>query len=226
MFFDHPSVSGPTCLLCLALTLTLAPGQAAANPEMVPQRTAREVFGPGQPVGVTDDMDEAMAAFTVKQAQLNKRYLQGSLSCRVDFFAKTLTVRHADRVVVFDADHLGAYTLPDQRWTWAVVNRQWNDPDLKDKRRMSFATGAALTRQHGRDHGIALLTTDPLVLPEESAAWYLCALATDITDATGVLVLKRKMEPWETTAGPPNTHNQSYFLQSHPKEQPLVPNQK
>ena len=103
--------------------------------------------------------------------------------------------RHADRVVVFDADHLGTYTVPDQRWTWTVVNRQWNDPDL-------------------------------LVLPEESAAWYLCALATDITDATGVLVLKRKMEPWEPTAGSPNTHNQSYFLLSHPKEQSLIPNQK
>lgn len=226
MFFNRPSAIGPTCLLLLALTSALVPGQAAANPEMVPQRTAREVFGPGQPVGVTDDMDEAMTVFTVKQAQLNKRYLQGSLSRRVDFFAKTLTVTHADRVVVFDADHLGTYTVPDRRWIWAVVNRQWNDSDLKDKRRMSFATGAALTRQYGRDHGIALLSTDTLELPEESAAWYLCALATDITDATGVLVLKRKMEPWETTAGPPNTRSQSYFLLSHPKEQPLIPNQK
>jgi hypothetical protein len=117
MLFASPFTLCPRGLL-LAVTLALLmPGQAAANPEMVPQRTAREVFGPGQPVGVTDDMDEAMAAFTVKQAQLNKRYLQGSLSRRVDFFAKTLTVRHADRVVVFDADHLGAYTLPDRRWT-------------------------------------------------------------------------------------------------------------
>lgn len=226
MPFSSPSTISKTCLLLALILALLAPGQAAANPEMLPQRTAREVFGPGQPVGVTDDMDEAMAVFTVKQAQLNHRYLQGSLSRRVDFFAKTLTVTHADRVVVFDADHLGTYTVPDQRWTWAVVNRQWNDPDLKDKRRMSFATGAALTRQYGRDHGIALLSTDTLELPEESAAWYLCALATDITDATGVLVLKRKMEPWETTAGPPNTRSQSYFLLSHPKEQPLIPNQK
>lgn len=49
-------------------------------------------------------------------------------------------------------------------------------PDLKDPKRQSFATGSALTRLYGREHGIDILQTDTAQLASEEAAWYLCAL--------------------------------------------------
>lgn len=202
--------------LLLATLIGAQPLAASANPPMVPQRDARTAFGGLLPARDAAVLDASLAPHIERQRLLNSQYLSGSTSRTLDFFAKTFTVVRGGKRTVFDAELLGTWWPDDRRWEWTAVERTWNDPDLKDPKRKSFATGSAQTRLYGREHGIDILQTDTAQLASEEAAWYLCALAAQLNQANGVLVAINR----ELVAG--GTEGQRavvkrYYLLSHPK---------
>lgn len=190
---------------------------AWANPPMVPKLEAQRAFGGTLPKEVAELLGASIPSHTQRQRQLDSQYLAGSTLRRIDYFDKTLTVVRGGKTTVLDAELLGSYTPGDGRWEWGIVQREFNDPDLKDAKRKSFATGSALTRLYGREHGIDVLREDTVSVPTEDAVWYLCAMAAKISDATGVLVTVGRTAPAEgQTEGP---LVKRYYLLSHPREQ-------
>ncbi len=203
-------------LLLVAVLSSLAVA-AWANPPMVPKQDAQRAFGGKLPKGVAELLDASIPAHIARQRQLDSQYLSGSTLRKIDYFDKTLTVVRGGKTTVLDAELLGSYTPGDGRWEWGLVQREFNDPDLKDAKRKSFATGSALTRLYGREHGIDVLREDATNVPTEDAVWYLCALAAKISDATGVLVTVGRTTPAEGQAEGPLVKR--YYLLSHPREQ-------
>lgn len=189
---------------------------ASANPPMVPQRDAQAAFGGQLPARDAAVLDASLASHIERQRLLDSQYLSGSTSRTLDFFAKTLTVVRGSQRTAFDAELLGTWWPDDRRWEWTAVERTWNDPDLKDPKRKSFATGSAQTRLYGREHGIDILQADTAQLASEEAAWYLCALAAQLNQASGVLVAINR----ELVAGGKEEQRavvKRYYLLSHPK---------
>ncbi|MCT6719948.1 hypothetical protein N4G42_16185 [Acidovorax sp. K2F] len=120
---------------------------------------------------------------------------------------------------VFDAELLGTWWPESRRWAWEAVERV---PDLKDPKRQSFATGSALTRLYGREHGIDILQTDTAQLASEEAVWYLCAFAAQLNQATGVLVSIGSELVAEGQEGQKAVVKR-YYLLSHPKVAEATP---
>lgn len=201
--------------LLAALLGTLTPA-ARANPPMVPQQDAITAFDGQIPLGTAAVLNASLAAHIERQQLLDRQYLKGSQSRTLKFFEKTLTVVRGGHSTVFDAQLLGTYTPGDLRWEWSAVERTRNDPDLKAPQRKSFATGSAQTRLYGREHGIAILQADTTTLASEEAAWYPCAFAAQLTNASGVLVAIAREG---VAGGEPGQEAvvKRYCLLSHPK---------
>ncbi|KRB41448.1 MULTISPECIES: DUF6882 domain-containing protein [unclassified Acidovorax] len=173
MFLDHRFVQFIRPRLCALLVTALIgtlPLAASANPPMVPQRDAQAAFGGRLPARDAALLDASLASHIERQQLLNSRHLSGSTLRTLDFFAKTFTVVRGGQRTVFDAELLGTWWPEDRRWEWTAVERTWNDPDLKDPKRKSFATGSAQTRLYGREHGIDILQADTAQLASELVA--------------------------------------------------------
>ena len=214
-WFAQPLRHIPRALLLATLIGTL-PLSASANPPMVPQRDAQTAFGGTLPARDAALLDASLTSHIERQRPLNSQHRAGSSSRTLDFFAKTFTVIRGGKRTVFDAELLGTWWPEDRRWEWTAVERTWNDPDLKDPKRKSFATGSAQTRLYGREHGIDILQADTAQLASEEAAWYLCAFAAQLHQATGVLVGISR----EQVAGGKDGQTavvKRYYLLSHPK---------
>jgi hypothetical protein len=211
-----PIASRIPALLLAALTCT-APAGALANPPMVPKVSAAVAFGSNLPHNAAKLLEGSIPAHIERQAQLDRQYLAGSTSRKIDFFDKTFTVVRAGRTVVFDADLLGAYIPSEGRWEWSTVQRESNDPDLRDRNRVSFVTGSALTRLYGRENGIAVLSEPSFAIPTEDAAWYLSAFAAQMNKAAGVLVTIAREAPPHGTPGKDDRVIKRYWLLSRPK---------
>jgi hypothetical protein len=203
--------------LLFAIVLGAVPSLALANPPMIPKVRAAVAFGSGLPPHAARLLEDSIPAHVERQDQLNRQYLAGSTSRKIDFFDKTLTVVRAGRTVVFDADLLGAYVPSEGRWEWSTVQRESNDPDLRDRNRVSFVTGSALTRLYGRENGIAVLSEPSFAIPTEDAAWYLSAFAAQMNKATGVLVTIAREAPPNGTPGKDDRVIKRYWLLSRPK---------
>lgn len=207
----------PFATRLLAAMLCIAPPVALANPPMVPKVSAAVAFGSGLPPNAARLLEASIPAHVERQNELNQLYLAGSTSRKIDFFDKTLTVVRAGRTVVFDADLVGAYVPSEGRWEWSTVQRESNDPDLRDRNRVSFVTGSALTRLYGRENGIAVLSEPSFAIPTEDAAWYLSAFAAQINKASGVLVTIAREAPPNGTPGKDDRVIKRYWLLARPK---------
>lgn len=205
--------------ILVAAVLTSLAVTAWSNPPMVPKQGAQRAFGGKLPKDVAELLGASIPAHIERQRQLDSRYLAGSTLRKIDYFDKTLTVVRGGKTTVMDAELLGSYTPGDSRWEWAIVQREFNDPDLKDAKRKSFAAGSALIRLYGREHGIDVLREDATSVPTEDAVWYLCAMAAKISDATGVLVTVGRTTPAEGQAEGPLVKR--YYLLSRPREQQM-----
>lgn len=215
-WFARPRRHPLRALLLATLIGTLLPMAASANPPMVPQRDAQTAFGGKLPARDAALLDAALPSHIERQRLLHSEHLAGSSLRTLDFFAKTFSVLRGGRRTVFDAELLGTWWPESRRWEWAAVERTWNDPDLKDPKRKSFAAGSAQTRLYGREHGIDILQVDTAQLASEEAAWYLCAFAAQLNQATGVLVGISS----ELVAGGKEGQKavvKRYYLLSHPK---------
>lgn len=207
----------PLTTVILAALICIAPAGALANPPMVPKVSAAAAFGSGLSQATARLLEDSIPAHVERQAVLDRLYLAGSTSRKIDFFDKTLTVVRSGRTVIFDADLLGAYIPSEGRWEWSTVQRESNDPDLRDRNRVSFVTGSALTRLYGRENGMAVLSDPSTAIPTEDAAWYLSAFAAQINQATGVLVSIAREAPPNGTPGRDDRVIKRYWLLSRPK---------
>ena len=203
----------PLRTLLLATLISALPLAASANPPMVPQHDAQTAFGGALPARDAALLDAGLASHIERQQLLNSQHLAGSQLRTLDFFNKTFTVLRGGKRTVFDAELLGTWWPESKRWAWEAVERV---PDLKDPKRKSFATGSALTRLYGREHGIDILQADTAQLASEEAAWYLCAITVQLNQASGVLVSISS----ELVAGGAEGQKavvKRYYLLSHPK---------
>jgi hypothetical protein len=75
------------------------------------------------------------------------------------------------------AQFLGSFDPEASTWEWA-----WNNPHAEP----AAAVDAALARDYGAAHGIAVLTRGIVSVPDWPSAAWLATLAADITDAAGV----------------------------------------
>lgn len=203
--------------LVFAALACAAPTSALANPPMVPKLSAAAAFGNGLPSATARLLEDGIPAHVERQAQLDRQYLAGSTSRKLDFFAKTFTVVRAGKTTVFDVELLGTYIPSESQWEWSTVQRESNDPDFRDRNRVSFVTGSALTRLYGRENGIAVLSEPSFTIPTEDAAWYLCAFGANINQATGVLVAVARELPPHGTKEQDRRVVKRYWLLARPR---------